>query len=249
MTIQEFHTSFKFRMDKMDGLNLPNFLPEEIDLLLNQAQDALVKQKYGKNNLTQESFEQTQKRNGDLRELVKTIRAQPEPFNESVENVTYNAINFELPEDYWLLIWDKAIINCTSCNTTVKIPIKQYGEITSERRDESITGIEVEVRTVSHLEFQKNMKDVFRAPDQTKVLRLEYKDRAELIPSEDCTILWYIYRYIKKPVRMNLGGNITCELAEYAHEEVLNEAVAIALEGIESKRIQTFNPLINNKDE
>lgn len=248
MSITEFHNSFKFRMDKMDGLNLPNFLPEEIDLLLNQAQDALVKQKYGKNNITGDSFEQTQKRIDDLQELVRTVREQPSTFNDSVENVTYNAVNFELPEDYWLLIWDKAIINCTNCNTTVTIPTAEYGQVTLDRST-NVTGIEVEVRTVTHERFQKAIKDAFAGPDHTKVLRLEYKGRIEIVPSTDCTILWYIFRYIKKPARMTLSGNITCELSDFMHEEVLNEAVSIALEGIESKRIQTFNPLINNKDE
>jgi len=248
MLIQDFHNSFKFRMDKLDGLNLPNFLPEEIDLLLNQAQDAVTKQKYGRNNPTNESFEQTQKREDDLRELIRTVRSQPVPYNSSVDNVTYNAINFVLPENYWLLIWDKAIINCNSCNGTVLIPTKEFEQINSDRTS-SITGIEVEVRTVTHEEFQKAIKDAFKGPDHTKILKLEYKNRVEVIPSTDCTVLWYIYRYIKKPERMSLSGNVTCELSDFMHEEVLNEAVSIALEGIESKRTQTFNPLINNKDE
>jgi hypothetical protein len=34
MTVAEMHTEFKFRMDKMDSLNYPNFLPEEIDFVV-----------------------------------------------------------------------------------------------------------------------------------------------------------------------------------------------------------------------
>ena len=51
MTVQQLHLEFKFRCDKLDSLNYPNFLPEEIDLLLNNAQDRLIKQRYGLNNI------------------------------------------------------------------------------------------------------------------------------------------------------------------------------------------------------
>ena len=34
MTAAELHLEFKFRCDKLDTLNYPNFLPEEIDLAL-----------------------------------------------------------------------------------------------------------------------------------------------------------------------------------------------------------------------
>ena len=56
MLVTELHRSFRFGLDKMDGFNYPNFLPEEIDLLLNQAQDTFIKQRYGFNNLKRESF-------------------------------------------------------------------------------------------------------------------------------------------------------------------------------------------------
>ena len=61
MTIAEAHQEFKFRLDKMDALNYPNFLPEEIDLILNNAQQRFVKQRYGLNNIKRQSFEETEK--------------------------------------------------------------------------------------------------------------------------------------------------------------------------------------------
>ena len=39
MTAPEMVVAFKFRLDKADSLNYPNFDNTEIDLLLNQAQE------------------------------------------------------------------------------------------------------------------------------------------------------------------------------------------------------------------
>ena len=39
MTAAELHLEFKFICDKLDTLNYPNFLSEEIDLILNNAQE------------------------------------------------------------------------------------------------------------------------------------------------------------------------------------------------------------------
>ena len=39
MTSLEMSQIFKVRLDKIDSLNYPNILPEEIDLFLNQARE------------------------------------------------------------------------------------------------------------------------------------------------------------------------------------------------------------------
>jgi hypothetical protein len=56
-------------------------------------------------------------------------------------------------------------------------------------------------------------------------------------------------RYLKQPNKIDLATNVTSELSEHIHSELVDLAVSIALEGIESKRNQTFNPLINNTNE
>ena len=79
MTCAELHLEFKFRCDKLDTLNYPNFLPEEIDLILNNAQERLIKQRYGFNNIKRQSFEETEKRTEDLKEIVKNAILTPLP--------------------------------------------------------------------------------------------------------------------------------------------------------------------------
>lgn len=244
MTISEFHRNFKFGMDKMSTLNYPNFESEEIDLLLNQAQDRFVKQRYGTNNTKRTSFEETEKRTEDLREVIETSRLTG--FTANSESITYHSAMCQLPDNHWFTIWDKAIISCTTCNGTVK---RGTGPIGLEGGTNSITGQYVEVRSVTHLDFEKVVKDAFKGPDHTKILKLMYKNQIELIMSDDCTLVSYEFRYIREPVRMSLTGNTTCELSEHTHQEIVDEAIKIALEGIEAKRTQTFTPIIDNQKE
>jgi len=263
MTIEEFHIGFKFKLDKLDSSNYPNFLPEEIDLLLNEAQDRFVKQRYGINNNKRESFEQTQKRTDDLKELIRDVSVvpgftNPTPGNSAsiYENLRYGNAFFLLESDYWFLIAEQALLKCPTCNDSIKLPLSS--ETTPENPDyEIVQGRYVEVRPTTHLEVTKILDDPFKGPDDTKVLRLMYKrltvdgntlPSIELICKEGCTVTRYFYRYIKQPVRMNYDDNITCELSSYTHQEILDIAIEIALESIESKRQQTYNNIINKQE-
>jgi hypothetical protein len=225
MTISQFHIEFKFRLDKMDALNYPNFLPEEIDLILNNAQDRLIKQRYGFNNAKRQSFEETQKRTEDLKNITENTILTPLAY--SVNNIDANARFVNLPTNHWFTIQERAGITCTNCGT----PITQR----------------VEVIPITHLEASKSLKDPFAKPNNEKVLRLMIAGKVELI--SNCTIVDYQLRYLRQPVKMSLSGNITCELSEHIHNELVDTAVSIALEGIEGKRTQSFNPLINNTNE
>lgn len=225
MTILEAHREFKFRLDKMDALNYPNFLPEEIDLVLNNAQERFIKQRYGVNNIKRQSFEETQKRTEDLKNV--TINAVLTPLAYASDNIDLNARFLTLPTNHWFTVQERCNITCTICGS-------------------SVTNL-VEVIPTSHSEFSKVIKDPFKQPTETKVLRLMEAGRVELISS--CTIVDYRMRYVKQPIPVSITTNTTFELSEHTHSEIVDLAVSIALEGIEGKRTQSFNPLINNTNE
>ena len=69
MTIQEMHIRFKLGLDKVDSFQLPNMLPEEIDLILNINIEQFVRTRYGLNNVYREGFEGIEKRRADLRSI------------------------------------------------------------------------------------------------------------------------------------------------------------------------------------
>jgi hypothetical protein len=225
MTIAEAHQEFKFRLDKLDALNYPSFLPEEIDLILNNAQQRIVKQRYGPTNNKRQSFEETEKRTNDLKNV--TVNAVLTPLAYAPDNIDISARFLTLPTDHWFTVQERCNITCTICGS----PLTQL----------------VEVIPTSHSEFSKVIKDPFKKPTENKVLRLMEAGRVELLSS--CTIVDYRMRYIKQPDTVNITTGVTFELSEHMHSEIVDEGVKIALEAIEGKRTQSFNPLINNTNE
>jgi len=225
MNIAQAHQEFKFRLDKLDALNYPSFLPEEIDLVLNNAQERFIKQRYGVNNIKRQSFEETQKRTEDLKNV--TVNAVLTPLAYASDNIDLNARFLTLPTNHWFTVQERCNITCTICGS-------------------SVTNL-VEVIPTSHSEFSKVIKDPFKQPTENKVIRLMEAGRVELISS--CTIVDYRMRYVKQPIPVSITTNTTFELSEHTHSEIVDLAVSIALEGIEGKRTQSFNPLINNTNE
>jgi hypothetical protein len=227
MTISQMHQQFIFGLDKLDSLNYPNFLPEEIDLLLNQAQDVFVKARYGKNNPKRESFEETQKRTEDLKNI--TVNALLVPASNTSDNIDPNAQFVTLNSDHLFIIQERADITYTDC--TGRAVVKT-----------------IEVRPIQHSEFSKIVKDPFKEPNKTKVLRLMENGKVELI-SDGSPILLYRLRYLQQPVQMNITTSTNCQLSEHTHQEIVNGAIQIALEGIEAKRNPTFTPIVENQQE
>jgi len=121
LNIADAHRAFRFGLDKMDGLNAPNFLPEEIDLLLNQAQERFIKQRYDNTNIKRTGFEQDEKRTEDLKEILESKILSPAALTYPSGKSAKNSAFFTLPSDNWFIIWEKAYINCTTCNTTFTI--------------------------------------------------------------------------------------------------------------------------------
>lgn len=228
MTVTEMHLQFKLGYDKLDSANYPDILPEEIDYLLNKAQDRFVKQRYGKNNIKRESFEEIQKRTDDLKALVKTAILTPLPSNS--ENIDPNAQFVELPIDYWFTVQERCNIGHPTCHNNSIIET-------------------VEVRVIDHDNFNKIMSNPFEKPNNSKILRMMAYNQTELIHAPRVTIFDYYLRYIKKPVRISITTSTNCELSDHTHEEIVNEAVSIALETLETLRVKTFDPIIKNQEE
>lgn len=230
MTAAEMHTAFKFGLDKFDSLNYPNFLPAEIDLLLNQAQDNFIKQRYGVTNTKKQSFEETQKRTEDIKNVV--VRATITPAANASDNINSYSRFVTLPTDHWIIIHELTGISYTDCN----------GDTVTDR---------AYTRAIQHNDYTLLMNNPFEKPDESTILRLMENGRVELIPASNVTITNYYLTYIKKPRRIDNVSNptVSCELSDHTHQEIVNEAIKIALEGIEARRTQTFNPIVKNTEE
>lgn len=228
MTVTELHNAFKFGLDKLDSLNYANFEPEEIDLLLNDAQERYIKQRYGLTNVKRQSFEETQKRTEDLKELVVNDVITPSAYDSTL-NIDSNARFCTLPTDHWFIIQERANITYSDAkgnSQTVNVPVKP----------------------VQHNDFNKIMLDPFNKPDKTEIIRLMSDGKVELVANTGITINSYLLRYIKEPQEISLDDDQTSELSEHCHSEIVKQAIDIALEAIESKRQQTFKPILNTEE-
>lgn len=105
----------------------------------------------------------------------------------------------------------------------------------------------VGVKPIQHDDYNKVVKDPFNKPNHDQALRLMLGDKVELITEENFDITKFYMRYVRKPIPVELGAT-DCELADHTHEEIVDLAVSIALEGIESGRYQTnLNELNKNE--
>jgi len=223
MSAAEMVQAFKFRLDKLDSLNYPNFLNEEVDLLLNQSQERFIKQRYGNTNTKRESFEESQKRTEDLKVLVSN--AILIPAANAVDNIDVNAQFVTLPADHWFIVQERASITYNDCKNV------------------SITDI-IPVYGIQHNDINNIINNSFLKANKQRILRLMEEGRVELIHDPTTTINNYRLRYIRKPITISsIGTIVNCELSDHLHDEIVDQAVLLALEDIESRRQQSYNPI------
>jgi len=223
MTVAEMHIEFKVGLDKTDSLNYPNFEPEEVDLWLNKAQDKFVKTRYS-HDVKRETFEETQKRTDDLREVIFDTTLIPSGTQVPVKP---NGVLFDLPTGnqgnipvYWFAINEECEVQWTNCS----------GNAVIERKG---------VKPIQHDDYNKIIGDPFNKPTKNKIVRLMHGGHVELIGDGTYTINRYHLRYIRRPEQINLANNDDCELADHTHSEIVTLAVGMALENTANPRFQT----------
>jgi hypothetical protein len=229
MTVATMHSEFKIGLDKVDSLSHPNFLPEEIDVLLNQAQDKFIKQRSYGNNPRRIGLEETQKRLDDIKNLITNFESTT--FVTNTDNKPNGAF-VAIPSDYMFAIEEEATITYLDCN----------GDSATKR---------VDVIPTTHDRYNKVKRDPFHRPDNSEVHRLGYtkisgSENFELITGSGNTVSNYYLRYLKEPVVIQYGtqystpiADVDCDLSEHTHREIIAIAVKDALEDIESPRYPT----------
>lgn len=228
MIVSQMHLEFKMGVDKADSLNSPNFLPEEIDLYLSEAQEQFIEQRTYGSNMQDLGLEESQKRVTDIQSLITSSNITPQATTSLNKP---NGKYAELPPDCRHVINEEVTTTSTDCN----------GVITTKR---------LQVTPITHDRYNKIIDNPFSRPDKTKVYRLaagrSTVERYELISSSDTTIVTYHIRYIKNPrkidlkqirVPLGLGAAAEGDLHDSAYREVIRMAVRNALGDIESPRV------------
>ena len=236
-TVAQLLLSTEQKLDKTDSQAYADMLDEEKRYWLDQAADRFLKQRYTGNNFLRKAFEQTQKRVDDLRGAIRTtvISAVNEP--------TYiNAETVEFPVDYRYLLKvevEVQYIDCNGITTTNWYTPKQieHDDIYAIKDDPFNKPKEDNPKFII-----ENNKIVFFAGDGTVVnARISYLK---------------LFRKLQNGL-VNADGSVDVyanpatdyiELAPDTHEEIVDLAVKMILENIESQRYQT-NSVENTQTE
>lgn len=223
MTVKDFHINFGLELDKTEDFEYPAFLPEQIDYWLNKAQSRFIKERLYPQDPRQKGFEETQKRIEDIRTLVKESTALT-PIAVGTE------YRIALPNDYLYLVRHR----CTTSDTC---------------GNKNVGGILVKQEFINQM-----IKDPFWRPTATEPIYYFVGSDIVYETLGGFTLLNTKLTYIKEPAIITYGSeyitpvaDIQCELPEQSHQEILDIAVSMVLENIESQRYQTnLNELNKN---
>lgn len=235
MTVSEMHYHFKIGLDKVDSLSVPNFITEEIDIILNNAQEQFISQRAFKNNFRREGLEETQKRLDDLKNITSNYSTNT--FNVIADNKPNGAF-IDLPSDYRHAIQEEVRVAYEDCNENV---IQEIAEVIP----------------TSHDRYNRMIKDPFNKPSKEIVYRMGFEatgtaERFELVHDPLVTLDNYYLRYLRQPQRIQYGTeyqaptvDLDCELSIHTHREIIALAVKNTLEDIESPRYPSSKNELN----
>lgn len=225
------HTAVKLGLDKTSSLDIPAFEDEEIDLWLNKAQDRFVKQRLFGNNYVGKSFEMDSKRISDLEQLVVNKETSVDPWTEVTEYPNTTSINISAEIE----VTGPPVIN-------FMYYISSRSKIS--RTNPTIADGYVDNVMISHVDIPKFVSTGYNSPRFVHpVCWIEdgfiYIMHDDLTTEYDETDQTFFITFIKEPVEMDLTGVVSCELDASTHEEIVDIAVNMMIENIESPRFQT----------
>ena len=225
MTRDQLHIAFKIAMDKNSQSiafgGCPAFLPDEIDYWLNQGLYQEINTKFTGNNSSKIAFEGSIKRTHDLENLIKTD-SSVNLLKEADTNCCYLK---NLCSDKRMFFID-ATLNFGNKKANVRL-VSHSDAQRFKKTHSNNPWIDIPVGTIH---------------DNTLYI---YYD-SELMNANSYSV---DITYVKFPTKVNeLPDTGSDEIPEYMWYEIVNRAVELALEGIESQRVQTKTQL-NQLDE
>jgi hypothetical protein len=222
MTIAEMHLAWRMNLDKSGSLDVPSFLPEEIDFWLNAAIVRFVKTRFTGSDKGI-GFEGNKKRTEDLRTLIA--------------GSDYSLTNGDNYINSWRVDLSNLVERWFILDESVDIEYNKLGEPNSSIvKRQGITPCTLDT-------VQKHLEDPYSEHrlhyEEAKPLRLISNDRVELITDGDYNIITYYMNHLKRPAVVSLSGEIDCDLPEHTHDEIVGLATSMVLENIEQPRYQT----------
>lgn len=237
MSIGEFNLEFDILYDNLATRGAPGIDEYEKSVYLTKAQLELVKQYNDLQNKYGKSFEGSEKRRVDLKELIKDYKTSTAVTNS--HSITSNFVSrfYVIPNDVFLIKLERGYIKSEKCGNR-----------------------QIEITPVTLDELSEKLKNPFRKPNFNKGFRLDINsvdlsnNSVEIITEEPLDS--YHIRYIKYPepiiltdinsgifagMGLSIDGRTapqTCLLNKEIHREILDRAVELAILDYKPQNLQ-----------
>lgn len=247
------HYSFRGAVDKIHGLTNDDFVPAQIDWLLNLAQLIEIKKRYMPHNLVRKGFEGSQKRIDDLVVLhVKSPQKQPgiTPTllpDSFLDNNVYECKLEDLEFQYMFLTGLRASISNSSCSKD--IGLDQIEE------DDLSEGL---INSFKRPDFNwgKCLFTIDASSENTDAPGSIY------IYSGDFSVTKVFPSYLRYPRKVFIGGYdsldgayeaadaaVSCELPEIIHDNIVNTAAELAASPLQDPEFLQLAKITSEKFE
>lgn len=225
MTRDELHIAFKIEMDKNSQSvaygGCPAFLPEEVDYWLNKGYYDVLTTKFSGQNSTETAFEGSVKRIADLERLVKTDSSIPVNLTEGTNKLVLANLLNRNEDNSGRMFFIDAVLHWGDKQAIVELVSHEIARNFTKTYNNN-PWIEKPVATIQ---------------DNSLVI---YVDPIEMTGSYTVDIT-----YVKHPTLITDLPSETglTEVPEYVQNEIVNKAVQLALDNIESQRVQIKSQL------
>lgn len=222
MTNQEFSSEFDILYNNIMSNQAPGLDEYEKSVFLTKAQEAFILEAYT-GNFNDAAFEGTELVSEFLSALIRQYSTDTPLEGDRLDP---RSVLYKLPSDLWLIVYEQVkliddSLLCKNNKNALVVPI-------------------------THDEYYKIIKNPFRGPGDSQVLRLKNGDNAELISKY--TLGEYVLRYIIRPSPIiltdlseynvsidNITEEMECSLSPIVHRLILNKAVEFAKSSMSSK--------------
>lgn len=224
MTTKELSNEFDILYDSIASLGAPGLDEYEKSVFLTKAQLEVIKELNGNLNKYGTSFEGSDKRRADLRELLVNTSITPSKIGTAKGIIKYTV---QVPANLFLIKYEAASFTSVGCTEPQ----------------------EMEIIPIKYDEFHTHKRNPFRKPNYQKGFRLDLASNingkaVELYTDREITI--YHMTYLKYPTPIiltdleGISGDPTlsvdgvkikteCALDQELHREILDRAVQLAM--------------------
>ena len=224
----------KFKLNKIDSEQYKNFRIPELDWAINEAEEIFVKSIAEPRTSNYLGFEINQRTIDDIRTIVVND-ATIVPIK--INNETYKV---SLPQDYMFYISANVIISKEKCaDRTARAILRQHDDRfeASPFDTSSFEWKEVNIRF-----YEDGIKLFTDGTFEIKEVKLNYIRKRKYIHNAQDFLPTSSY---KLPSGIILTGTQNCELPEHTHREIVDIAVLILANNLDSPSYQFKQAKIN----